>query len=147
MTASSSSWTMTLPSDVRLLASVRAFIEGICRLATLDEEITSAVVLATHEAANNVIRHAHQNNPAAVLQIQCCLTAAGIEIALHDEGEHFDFAAVPHLDPSELRLGGRGVFLIRSLMDEISCAPRPARGNTLRMVKRLPGQETARHAG
>ena len=54
-----------------------------------------------------------------------------------DEGAPFDLDAVPYLDPAELRLGGRGVFLMRTLMDELSCQPREQRGNTLRMVKRL----------
>ena len=45
---------------------------------------------------------------------------------------------MPHLDPAEVRIGGRGVFLMRKLMDELSCQPRGERGNTLRMVKRCP---------
>jgi anti-sigma regulatory factor (Ser/Thr protein kinase) len=44
--------------------------------------------------------------------------------------------AVPPLDPSEVRVGGRGIFLMRSLMDELSIQPRQGRGNVLRMVKR-----------
>jgi anti-sigma regulatory factor (Ser/Thr protein kinase) len=59
-----------------------------------------------------------------------------VEIHVLDEGEPFDLQAVPQLDPAELRLGGRGVFLMRALMDEISCQPRGQRGNILRMVKR-----------
>ena len=60
-----------------------------------------------------------------------------LEIRLHDQGEPFDLDAVPHMDPAELRVGGRGVFLMRSLMDELSCRPRtPERGNVLCMVKR-----------
>jgi anti-sigma regulatory factor (Ser/Thr protein kinase) len=35
-----------------------------------------------------------------------------------------------------LRIGGRGVFLMRALMDELSCQPRGEGGNTLRMFKR-----------
>jgi hypothetical protein len=47
---------------------------------------------------------------------------------------------VPHLDPGEVRLGGRGVFLMRKLTDELSCQPRGARGNVLRLVKRSPAK-------
>ena len=61
-----------------------------------------------------------------------------IEVHILDEGEPFDVTAVPHLDPGELRIGGRGVFLMRALMDEVTCESRiPGQlGNTLRLVKR-----------
>jgi anti-sigma regulatory factor (Ser/Thr protein kinase) len=41
------------------------------------------------------------------------------------------------MNPSELRIGGRGVFLMRKLMDELTVERRGEHGNTLRMVKRL----------
>lgn len=131
-------WTLTISSDLRLLALARAFIEAVCRRAGFDECVTHAIVLATDEATNNVMRHAHQNQPNASIQIQCFLYPDGIEIHLHDEGEPFDITQVPNMDPAELRIGGRGVFLMRKLMDELSCFPRGDRGNTLRMVKRSP---------
>ena len=37
--------------------------------------------------------------------------------------------------PLASRIGGRGVFLMRTLMDELSCERRGTRGNVLRMVK------------
>jgi serine/threonine-protein kinase RsbW len=129
-------WTLTLPSDLRLLPLARAFVEAICQVAGFDEKATNAIVLATDEATNNVIRHAHRGQPDAPLQIQCSFRPDGLEILLIDQGAPFDLAAVPHLDPSEERIGGRGVFIMRALMDELSCQPRGERGNMLRMVKR-----------
>jgi len=136
MDSESAPWTLTIPSDLRLLGLARAFVEAVCQIAGLDERTTHAIVLATDEATNNVMRHAHQGNPDAQVQLQCYLRADGIEIHLHDEGQPFDLANVPHLDPAELRVGGRGVFIMRTVMDELSCHPRGERGNILRMVKR-----------
>lgn len=129
--------TLTLPSELRLLPVARAFVEAVCLANHLDKATTHAVVLAASEAASNIVRHAHRNRPEASLQIQCTLGPERIEISLLDEGEPFDLASVPNLDPSEIRVGGRGVFLMRTLMDEVCCRPRPGRGNTLHMVKRL----------
>jgi anti-sigma regulatory factor (Ser/Thr protein kinase) len=129
-------WTLTFPSEFRQVVLARAFLEAVCEVSGIDRSTTDAVVLAAHEAINNVIRHAHQNRPDAQLQIQCFLGPEGLEIHLLDEGEPFDLASVPHLDPGELRIGGRGVFLMRKLMDELSCQPRGEGGNTLRMLKR-----------
>jgi serine/threonine-protein kinase RsbW len=131
-----STFTLTLPSDLRYVAIARSFVESVCEAANLDAGVISAVVLATNEAANNVVRHAHRDQPDAAWQLSLCLDDASIEIMVLDEGDRFDLNAVPRLDPTELRVGGRGIFLIRSIMDEVVCLPRDGRGNTLRMVKR-----------
>src|SRR5262249_39557681 len=137
MFSSSSLLTLTIPSELRMLTVARAFIEAVCQANNLDKATTHAIVLATSEAASNVIRHAHRNRPEAQLQIQCALGQDQMEIRLLDEGDPFDLATVPQLDPSEIRVGGRGIFLMRALMDELFCQPRQERGNALHMVKRL----------
>jgi serine/threonine-protein kinase RsbW len=129
-------WTLTIASDLRLLGLARAFMEGVCRAAGFDDRTTHAIVLATDEATNNVMRHAHQGQPDAPVQIQCFIRPEALEIHVHDVGAPFDLDAVPRLDPAELRIGGRGVFLMRTIMDELTCQPREVRGNTLRMLKR-----------
>lgn len=127
---------LSIASDRRFLPLVRALIEAVCQFGGLERSVADAVILATHEAADNIIRHAHGYRADAMLQIQCCFVPEGLEISLLDEGEPFDVAAVPHLDPAELRVGGRGVYLMRSLMDELICEARGNRGNCLRMFKR-----------
>ena len=127
---------LSLPSDLRLLPVARAFVEASCRAAGWNSDLTNAVVLATDEAVNNAMRHAHNNDIALTVQIACVLAADCIEVQVHDEGEPFDVTAVPDIDPGELRVGGRGVFLMRKLMDEIYCQVRRPRGNTLRLIKR-----------
>jgi serine/threonine-protein kinase RsbW len=128
--------TLVLPSDLCFLSVARAFVEAVCRAGGIGENDTNAIILATHEAANNIMRHAYHDRPAALLQIQCRYRPEGLEVCLLDDGAPFDVATVPDLDPGELRVGGRGVFLMRALMDELSCAPRGDRGNVLRMFKR-----------
>ncbi len=129
-------WTLTIGSDLNLLSLARAFVEAACQAAGCDEKTTNAIVMATDEATNNVMRHAHRDRPEATIQIQCLPGPDRFEIRLLDEGAPFDLASVPYLNPAELRVGGRGVFLMRTLMDELSCQPRGEGGNTLRMVKR-----------
>lgn len=134
---------LIIPSDLRFLAVARTFVEMVCSAGGLDRSTANAVVLAADEAINNAIRHAHQNTPGADVEIECRLLPDGIETLVLDEGDFFDITTVPHLDPAELRVGGRGVYLMRALMDEVSCQPRGVRGNVLRMVKRFPRTPTA----
>ena len=130
-------WLLTIPSDLRLLALARAFVEAVCQVGGLDDASTRAVVLATDEATNNVMRHAHRDRPELLLQIQCRIDPGSLEIRVADLGPPFDLDAVPSLDPAELRAGGRGVFIMRRTMDELEVLPRPEGGNVLRMVKRF----------
>jgi len=139
-------WTLTIPSDPRLLPLVRRFVEAVCEAGGVDDGVTHAVVLAIHEAAHNIIRHAHRGDVSAPFQLDCFLWPDRVEVLLLDEGEPFDIDAVPNLDPAELRIGGRGVFLMRRLMDEVSCRPRGQRGNALRMVKRRVCNSSRRDA-
>jgi anti-sigma regulatory factor (Ser/Thr protein kinase) len=139
-------WTLTIPSDPRLLPTVRQFVAAVCQVGGLDQSTTDAIVLAIHEAAQNVIRHAHRNVVSTQFQVQCFLRADAVELRLLDEGEPFNLDSVPELDPAELRIGGRGLFLMRALMDELAVQPRAGRGNVLRMVKRCAPHTPQRHA-
>ena len=126
---------LTVPSDLHLLTLARTFVETACRKLHCDDDFCDAVQLATHEALQNIIRHAHGGRADAVLEIQVVPLDSGVEIRLLDDGDRFDVTSVPHLDPAELRIGGRGVVLMRRLMDEVVSEPRGTRGNILRLVK------------
>jgi serine/threonine-protein kinase RsbW len=128
-------FTLILPSDLKLLPLARIFVEGVCQFCRCDPAFAESIQLALHEALQNAIRHAHQGRGDAMLEIQAQPHDDGLELRLLDDGDPFDVSGVPHLDPGELRIGGRGVFLIRRLVDEVHSEPREPRGNVLRMVK------------
>jgi len=144
---SSLPFTLTIPSDLRMLSVARAFIEAICQTEDMDRNTIHNIVLAMGEAVTNIIRHGHRENPEASVQISCRIDRDLVEILLLDEADPFDLAAVPYMDPGELRVGGRGVYLMRALMDELSCQPLGARGNALRMVKRWRSSASVRDCG
>src|SRR5437016_4600879 len=73
---------LTISSDLRLIPVVRDFVAAACARGRLSEAATSAVVLATNEAVNNIIRHAHQGRPEAPVQVECRLEGDGIEVRL-----------------------------------------------------------------
>ncbi|HEV3146973.1 MAG TPA: ATP-binding protein [Gemmataceae bacterium] len=128
-------YSLTLPSDLRLLSLARLFVEFVCLHLNFDDDFTEAVQAATHEALQNAMRHAHDGKPEALVQLEVVPLENGLEIRLHDEGERFDVTGVPHMEPGEMRIGGRGVFLMRRMMDEVVSEPRSPKGNVLRMVK------------
>jgi serine/threonine-protein kinase RsbW len=130
---------LTLPSEPRMLSVVRTFVEAVCDAHCLERNLVHTLVLVTGEAFTNIVRHAHRNVQQAKMELRIQILSDAVAITFEDQGAPFDIAAVPDLAPGELRIGGRGVFLMRTLMDELTCQPRPGQnGNTLRMVKRLP---------
>jgi serine/threonine-protein kinase RsbW len=133
-----STFSLTLPSELRMLSVARGFVEAVCEAHRLDRATTHALVIVTGEVVTNIVRHAHQHRPGSQLELHLHLQPDCVVMTFRDEGEPFDLAAVPELPPGELRIGGRGIYLMRTLMDELTCEPRGAgqSGNVLRMVKR-----------
>jgi serine/threonine-protein kinase RsbW len=130
-----------------MLSVVRTFVEAVCHSSQVDWTTIHSVVLATGEAVTNIVRHAHKGRPHLTFQVLCEVDRETVVVTLIDQGEAFDVTQVPRLDPSELRIGGRGVFLMRTLMDEVSCQPLEQCGNRLRLVKRWPTTNGERNCG
>ena len=139
-------FSLTLPSESRMLSVARGFVEAVCQAYKLDRTVTHALVIVTGEAITNIVRHAHQNRSGAQIDMHLRIMTEAAEIVFRDQGEPFDLAAVPELPPGELRIGGRGIYLMRALMDELTCEPSAA-GNVLRMVKRCAAGASMRECG
>jgi serine/threonine-protein kinase RsbW len=91
------------------------------------------VVLA--EALANAIIYGNRMDPDKFVDVRVTMGRGGLTAQVCDQGEGFDPASVP--DPTEPdrleRADGRGLFLIRKLVDEVSFNER---GNTICMVLR-----------
>jgi serine/threonine-protein kinase RsbW len=121
------------PFVEQLMRFIKLFMSrlGIAREA--EEEIEIAVL----EALANAVIHGNNENPEKKVHLTCrCSMDGEVSIVVRDEGEGFDSQAVP--DPTELRglllSHGRGLYLMRTLMDEVSFAEN---GTVVRMRKRM----------
>lgn len=76
------------------------------------------IKLAVDEAVSNVMRHAYGGNAQRPVHIALRLVASGVETEICDDGSEFDPFAQELPPPDELRSGGRGIFLMRAVMDE-----------------------------
>lgn len=139
-------FSLTLPSESRMLSVARGFVEAVCQAYKLDRTVTHALVIVAGEAITNIVRHAHQHRADAQMEMHLRIMPDAVEMIFQDEGAPFDLASVPELPPGELRIGGRGIYLMRTLMDEMTSQPCES-GNVLRMVKRCAGGGTMRDCG
>lgn len=140
------SGTLTLRIDSQLdqVFLIGLSVRAIGAAAGLDHEEAGAVELCVVEAVNNAIEHAYREQPGSVVEVEMALAATALRIEVRDRGRRMDWAAacaLPDAHAAEhLAEGGRGVLIMRSLMDGLSY--HTADGwNVLRMVKQLPSAD------
>jgi serine/threonine-protein kinase RsbW len=116
------------------IADLLQLVEG----NTEAELVPANIQLAAHEACTNIVGHAYGNTGAGRINIKVALEfdPTRMTIELQDEGRPFDSAkyTAPNLD--EVQIHGYGLFLIHSLMDEVTYTPLPGR-NRWYLVKNL----------
>lgn len=79
------------------------------------------ILISLTEAVNNAIRHGNRSNENKVVHIGYKKQADILRFTISDEGNGFDYHKLP--DPTSpenvLKCGGRGVFLMRELSDNV----------------------------
>src|SRR5437879_6032242 len=82
-----STYTLTLPSELRMLSVARSFVEAVCEARRLDRTTTHALVIVTGEVVTNIVRHAHQNRPGSQMELHLVLEHDCVVMTFRDEGE------------------------------------------------------------
>lgn len=100
------------------------------------EELAYHINLVLTEAMANAIKHANKNDPTKDVHISINLTDDLLSIKVYDQGQGFDISTADLQTPDPELDHGRGVFLIRSLMDSVTYS-RCETGNVLEMRKSL----------
>jgi anti-sigma regulatory factor (Ser/Thr protein kinase) len=131
---------LAIGSRLELLSLIHAIIEGIAREQKLSEETTMALQVAVIEAGTNAIQHGNVFAETKAVKFDFRVQNGGIEIQVDDYGKGFDPSKVEDPTSDETHLlspHGRGLFLMRSLMDEVTFEERPDHGTTVRLKKSL----------
>ncbi len=122
------------------LGPLLAFVERACAAAALDAEDTLAVRVSVEEICTNVITHGYAGHPPGPITIDFVSCADHVEATIEDHGVTFDPADGPRPaltgDAMDRSIGGIGLHLVRSLMDEVRHEPLAGGGNRLTLVKR-----------
>jgi serine/threonine-protein kinase RsbW len=125
------------------VSEVEAMAEKIATEAGLDEDASFHVTMAVREAAVNAVLHGNEYDPAKHITFSWENTGKSLVFIVTDEGAGVDPDKLPDpRDPENLLRGtGRGIFLIRSFMDEVHFRQLHP-GTELTLIKHLasPGE-------
>jgi serine/threonine-protein kinase RsbW len=129
-----------VPNQTRYLGLIGKIGEDVAR--TLKrykgdrEELAYHLNLVLTEAMANAILHANDENPEKEIHISISIAEQCLSIKVYDEGQGFDISNLPLPDFRSLDEHGRGIYIIRSLMDRVTYR-RHNGGHVLEMVKSL----------
>jgi len=110
-----------LNSSMESVGEVEAAADQLATEAGLDEDQRFHIAMAVREAAINAVLHGNGYDPSRQIDVSLENTGTALVFVIADQGQGFDPDCLPDpLAPENLLRGtGRGIFLIRSLMDEV----------------------------
>ena len=135
-----------IASRFEMLEMVQTVLSHVTGLLRLDDDAAHYVSVAIRESVVNAIKHGNRGDAGKRVAVEFLLHPGALEVTVQDEGPGFDPETVPSplAEENLLKADGRGIFFMRSFMDEVSYAF-PARGGTVvRMLKKLPAAEAER---
>jgi serine/threonine-protein kinase RsbW len=134
---------LELHSTVDVLEEVQQIAEDVCRQVGLDEETSHWTSMAVRETVVNAITHGNKNNPEKLVIIDFHVNSdhgkPSLVVTVRDQGEGFESADIvdPLAPENILNTSGRGIFLVRQFMDEVSIQRATQGGTQVRMLKHL----------
>jgi serine/threonine-protein kinase RsbW len=110
-----------IPSLSENIRMIESFIDNAKEKFHLDDDIYGNIMIAVTEAVNNAIKHGNSADSTKNVSLSLSLESSLIKFKIQDEGKGFDFHNLPDpTSPENLeKPGGRGIFLMKHLSDEV----------------------------
>lgn len=112
---------LTLTSNPKNVSRVEPFIETVIKKYSISPDLYGNILISVTEAVTNAILHGNQGDESKNVCIKCRKKRNHLAIQISDEGRGFDYDNLP--DPTSpenlLKIGGRGVFLMKQLSDNV----------------------------
>ncbi len=139
---------LSIPSRMELLTVLDGLVTAIAEQMEFDEEATIELATSIIEAGTNAIQHGHNHDQSKMVSFRFLLGDAALDVWVTDQGEGFDVASVLNADPTRpedlLKSRGRGIFIMRAMMDRVEFEVAPGRGTVVHLVKTRRGGNGSR---
>lgn len=132
-----------LSSNYEMLDLAQTLTEGLCRELGFDEDAVHWIGVSVRESVANAVLHGNKLHPDKRVFVELAGTRTegpSIDVTVRDQGDGFDPATIANpLAPENLLKGsGRGIFLIRSFMDDVVIERLSHGGMEMRLHKHAP---------
>lgn len=133
---------MTIPSHTCQLRMVSKISNNIVQEIDCPEKereiLSNQLEVVLTEGLVNAIKHANCNNPEKNIHLQINVSNKILVVRIYDDGIGFDLNAIPspNFTSNVLEEKGRGIYIMRSLMDSVKYTKTDG-GNMLEMTKKL----------
>ena len=133
-------FTVRLPADAQSVPLVRGLLRQALEHLGLASTGIDEIALPLTEACANVVQHAGEHD----YQVDVFIDTSVCRISVLDDGAGFDLAAVTAARPSSSLDGGRGLLLMRALVDELDFRATEDGRHRVTLEKRLVRQPSLR---
>jgi serine/threonine-protein kinase RsbW len=129
-----------------MLDMVQLVSDQVGRGLRFDDDALTWMEVAVRESVINAIKHGNRHDRSKHVTVEFITRPAPVPeelvIVIRDQGEGFEAAAIadPLAPENLLKSSGRGIFFMRSFMDDVQMARLPEGGMEVRMVKRLAAE-------
>jgi len=132
---------LRVKSKTENLSVIRDFVSGNARSAGIPEATVENIILAVDEACTNIIKHAYKLSPEGEIIIKIDYDEEKFTVTIIDYGKSFEPDRVPLPDLQkyyrEHRVGGLGMYLMKSLMDDVEYISVPGEYNQVLLSKNI----------
>ena len=112
---------ISIPSLIENIQVIESFIDNAKDTFEINDDLYGNIMISVTECISNAIVHGNQSDAAKMVHLELQMEPGLLSCSIEDEGSGFDFTNLP--DPTEPehieKIGGRGIFLMRHLSDEV----------------------------
>jgi serine/threonine-protein kinase RsbW len=130
---------VSIGSALEYLDLVQTLTDCITSFMGFDEDTAHWIGMSVRESVTNAIQHGNKLDQSKKVDISFAVSSDQLEISVKDQGMGFQVDDLPNpLEPENLlKPSGRGIFYIRSFMDEVEFRPLSQGGMEVHMVKKV----------
>jgi serine/threonine-protein kinase RsbW len=130
---------LKLSSRITYVDLVHQMTEDLARRCRFPKPAALDLALAVREAFINAVKHGNGMDEGKAVEVEFERNASRFLVSIRDEGNGFDptLTADPRAAENLERTSGRGIFFMKSFVDEVSFQRRPGRGMEVLLVKHL----------
>lgn len=112
---------ISIPSLIENIKIIESFIDNAREKFEINDDIYGNIMISVTECISNAIIHGNQSNKQKLVHLELKAEEDQLQFIIEDEGEGFEIESLPDPTAPENieKPGGRGIFLIKNLTDEV----------------------------